>query len=70
MVISLPLLLPHRNHYGPSPFRKVDYDPVTDEVGKEDGESVKLSTPEGLELPPVVSTPEKTPSFLPSDGAK
>ena len=31
---------------------RVDFDPVTDELVNENGESIKLSTPEGLELPP------------------
>ena len=50
---------------------RVDFDPVTDELVNEDGESVKLSTPEGLELPPSGFDPGED-TFLPppSDGSE
>jgi aconitate hydratase len=43
---------------------RVDFDPVTDELINENGESIKLSTPEGLELPPSGFDPGED-TFLP-----
>ena len=50
---------------------RVDFDPVTDELINESGESVKLSTPEGLELPPSGFDPG-VDTFLPppDDGSE
>ena len=50
---------------------RVDFDPVTDELVNENGESIKLSTPEGLELPPSGFDPGED-TFLPppADGSQ
>ena len=50
---------------------RVDFDPVTDELINENGDSIKLSTPEGLELPPSGFDPGED-TFLPppTDGSQ
>ncbi len=50
---------------------RVDFDPITDELVTEEGESVKLSIPQGLELPPS-GFDAGVDTFLPppSDGSQ
>ena len=50
---------------------RVDFDPISDELLNEDGQSVKLSVPQGLELPPSgFASGEDTFQPPPADGSE